>query len=417
MSALTLSGNEITDAVRLAGVQGDGRAYPDSSFYIGPAATNLVTNGGCETNATGYSVATGGETIARDTAQKKFGAASLKVTTVGLTNNEGERTNTITGLTAQTYTYGVWVLAPAGVAIRAQIDERDNTDTFIAASWTDITATGAWQRVSVTRTFTTGDRTRLRVIIPNDTTASTSFWVDGVGLVTGAVDIPYIETDGGTASRGASRVQMPVSSRTFSTTQGWVALRAQLFSIAANVGVFEFADDANNRILLYLSSATNVGLFRVGGGAGGGQGNKTMAWSPGDYVTIVGAWDSTGCKVALDGGVFGTRTASSTPTLTATSPEIGALTVSLGAGNGRLNGNAHWFACGSGVLVDADSVALHAFGNTDPTPQQLFSNLSAAARPTAVVPFNDATFSMLLAVPPARITGPWRVWPARRGRR
>ena len=43
------------------------------------ASTNIVTNGGLETNTTGW-VAQGTNTIARSTEQARSGAASLKVT-------------------------------------------------------------------------------------------------------------------------------------------------------------------------------------------------------------------------------------------------------------------------------------------------------------------------------------------------
>lgn len=52
-STLTVSGNEITDASRAAATAGDGRTA-DSSFGIWEATTNLVENGGLETNASGW---------------------------------------------------------------------------------------------------------------------------------------------------------------------------------------------------------------------------------------------------------------------------------------------------------------------------------------------------------------------------
>src|SRR3990167_8608460 len=76
---LTLSGNEITDAVRRAGVEGDGVSPSDFSLGIWEATTNLCTNGGFETNTTGWTTS-GTSTIERSTAQAKFGAASAKCT-------------------------------------------------------------------------------------------------------------------------------------------------------------------------------------------------------------------------------------------------------------------------------------------------------------------------------------------------
>jgi hypothetical protein len=53
-NAIAFSGNEITDTKRAANTQGDGRAAPDSSTGIWESTTNLVTNGGFESNTTGW---------------------------------------------------------------------------------------------------------------------------------------------------------------------------------------------------------------------------------------------------------------------------------------------------------------------------------------------------------------------------
>lgn len=68
---LTVSGKEMTDASRTAAIQGDGRTPPDSSVRIWEVTTNLVTNGGFETNATGW--VTTGATLATSAEQAKFG--------------------------------------------------------------------------------------------------------------------------------------------------------------------------------------------------------------------------------------------------------------------------------------------------------------------------------------------------------
>src|SRR3990167_6344341 len=73
---LTFTGGLITDAVRTTAVEGDGLT-PPAGVGIWPAATNLVTNGGFETNTTGW-VGTGGA-INRYTSAAKFGTASARV--------------------------------------------------------------------------------------------------------------------------------------------------------------------------------------------------------------------------------------------------------------------------------------------------------------------------------------------------
>src|SRR5437764_14635783 len=68
-------GDVINDADRALGIDGDGLVVPDSSYGLWRGSTNLITNGGFETNVTGWFGA--GCTISRDTGDFKFGSASL----------------------------------------------------------------------------------------------------------------------------------------------------------------------------------------------------------------------------------------------------------------------------------------------------------------------------------------------------
>ena len=85
MPELTVSGNEITDVVRLARVEGDGILAPDSSFGIWEATENLVPNGGLESGTVGWAGG-GTNTIESSTDQAKFGASSNKTTFVDNAN-------------------------------------------------------------------------------------------------------------------------------------------------------------------------------------------------------------------------------------------------------------------------------------------------------------------------------------------
>jgi hypothetical protein len=142
-TALTVSGNEITDARRTEGVGTNvvGHSYDartnDSSFGIWEATTNLFTNGGFETNTTGWQgYATGSlpiPTLTRDTAQKVFGAASLRVDTQGSNSTEGVISSLVPVTPGVTYTYSVWVLATAGQTIQLNLDWKTATSLFITS--------------------------------------------------------------------------------------------------------------------------------------------------------------------------------------------------------------------------------------------------------------------------------------------
>src|SRR3990167_7328432 len=109
---LTTSGNEITDAVRTTNTQGDGLTPPDSSYCIWQSTTNLNTNGGLETNTTGWT-ASSKSSLARSTEQAKFGTASCKGTvTLTATGNFG-LCNYLTTLTAAVHYASAWVYVPS----------------------------------------------------------------------------------------------------------------------------------------------------------------------------------------------------------------------------------------------------------------------------------------------------------------
>ena len=90
----TLSGNEITDITRRTNTQGDGLLPEQGSTGIWEATTNLVTNGGLESNTTGWNSGASfgtnaGATISRVASQRKFGGFSLEVITPGVASSEG----------------------------------------------------------------------------------------------------------------------------------------------------------------------------------------------------------------------------------------------------------------------------------------------------------------------------------------
>jgi hypothetical protein len=90
-SGLTVSGTVITDALRSQTTPAhfDGR-QPESSVGIWRGTTNLVTNGGFETNTNGWTG--GGATISRDTTRAVHGIACLRVVTNGGSGGQGATT-------------------------------------------------------------------------------------------------------------------------------------------------------------------------------------------------------------------------------------------------------------------------------------------------------------------------------------
>lgn len=164
-----------------------------------PAATNLITNGGAETNATGWVARNGSETVARSTAKSMFGSASVSVTLTAASVSEGVY-HAFTGAASTQYSGGLSVWVPVGISVK--IYGFDNVGSFVGG----MTAVGNndWQRLSVTWTTGAGAATfRLYARCETAAAAGVVYYVDGMQIEAGGYATPYIETNGGTAARTA----------------------------------------------------------------------------------------------------------------------------------------------------------------------------------------------------------------------
>lgn len=163
-------------------------------------ATNLVTNGGFETNTTDWAV-TANNTIARSTVQKNSGAASLLCTyqdQVGLARFPAT-------LTAAAHIFSAWVYIPTAWD-GGDILLNDNGDYAGATGTQQASANMAlrdqWQRLETDFTIVAGDLVgALHIRAASAPTAGRFIYVDDVQIELGAVATPYVATDGGSASR------------------------------------------------------------------------------------------------------------------------------------------------------------------------------------------------------------------------
>lgn len=378
--ALTVSGNEITDAVRATAAAGDGLASPDSSFGIWEATTNLCTNGGFESNTTGW---TG---VTRVTSQAKFGSASGEVSPGTAPASFG-----IT-LTAAAYTASCWIYIPAaydGTQVQiAFANFASATGTLTANA--NMAITDEWQKVDCPgATPNAGDLAGH--IVVQDTGAPTSaIYIDGVQVEAQPLATPYVETNGGTASRSNASVQIPVAGL-FTASQGWAAVRVRMgFSNSTEPAGFPYVmnwqDNTSNRIsMLYDGSSNTFGIQRYSGGVFTGS-SKAQALAIGDLITVVFAWESARLRVSVNGSVFSNNTAVTVPTLSATTAYI----LSSSGTSSHFDSDVFWLVCGRGTLTDADAAALDALGNTDPT----YSDLPVAADISAIVPFDSGAYTI-----------------------
>ena len=354
--------NAITDVTRLAGVEGDGAAYPDSSVGVWPAATNLVTNGGFETNTTGWAIKAGGETLARVTTTSKFGSACAQITLAGLLGYEGlAGIQNLALVNGTVYTAGAWVWCETGTL---NLRIRVINVASVAIGTTTFVATTTPQRVSVTVTATAD--TPFNVEILTNGAQTGRLRVDGVSCYASAIDMPYIETDGGTASRSAGSITA-IPAGVLDETQMWVMARIRVDSTQTGSGrIFSFGDSSNERLEMIITSTTNrTSTLRQTGGAGATASAASGTIAVGDAATYIGGWDANFCYAANNGAALTSAANTSIPTLSATDAALGKQGF---ASSGYPGVSLKWLAIGRAAPTDALSSLGYAWGNNDPLP-------------------------------------------------
>jgi hypothetical protein len=382
-SALTTSGNEITDALRALGVQGDGRSS-DSSFGIWRGVSNPLTNSGFETNAAGWATQVGTESLGAPAATgAKFGTKALPVTTPGGVGSEGVRSNSVTVTAAQTHTASIYVSGSGTVAL--SLNERDAADANVGETvGTSTVLTATPQRLTVSRAFGgTGVKARLKIVTQG--AQAVTFYVDAAQIDQNSLyATPYHHRDDAASAyvaRGAGRVQAPVS--LMGTTQGWFAARVRLgWSSAAVTGlgaqqfaVAEFGNLANTEgyELFYRAGTGDWRLRAISGGASVGDAQKIVAHNAGDIVTIIGYYKAGEIAVSVNGGAFTKAVPASTPAIVAGNFDIGNFST-----GSQFDGDVLWLACGTGTLTDADAATIHANLTTTPRPNGVNANGDAS---------------------------------------
>lgn len=366
--------NLITDDTRTTGTQGDGLAI-GSGAGVWPAATNLCTNGGGETNTTGWAIdAAKYNNISSSAGAAKFGSKSILASGVGSANNNFQNINfTYANAPIGTYTASAWFLAKNQTCPAAAIQLTNSTDGATTSSPTSV-GTGTWVKITVTKTTTSVEDLVLR-LYSNFAATSTGasgeidMYFDGIQLETGFIATPYIHTDGGTASRSAGSIAMPAG--VLDETQMWVALRGKhgWTTLPSTAPMFwSWGDSANERMLLYWVAATTIIVNRQTGGVGTGKSLTVSAPAIGDNFTLIGQWTATQVQGSYNGVALTGVPNNNIPSIASTTARIG--TQEPMASGRELGGGFLWFAAGRGALTDADAALFHSWGNNAPLPHQ-----------------------------------------------
>ena len=352
--ALTVSGNEMADTFgvsRKAGAAGDGKTFPDRSVGVWPAATNLCINGNATTNTTGVTDNSSTTTRAT-TGTVKFGSTCFNVVSSNLAANEGPSQAVNGGVGSTLYTVSVWAWLVSGAAtVRAVLS--DSVAGKQGSAGVVLTTTPV--RISVTAT--TGALGASVASYIETTVQAVGTWrIGGWQVETTNIATPYIETDGATATRSAGRIRFP-DVLGMDETAMFLACRFRYNYSGAQTTprfhvILSWTDNANEQVEL-IQDLTN-GTWRCTRYTAGAGAEATVAvgtWANGDEVTIVARWSATQVAVSINGGAFTAVGNTNIPTLTSTTPDIGANNETPGR---ELCGEIRFLAIGRGR--DADVV-------------------------------------------------------------
>lgn len=163
------------------------------------AATNLCTNGGFETNTTGWAATR--STVTRDTNDSKFGSACMSVVS---TDDFAYTRYTFSGLANGTYSLSLWEKGGGTPSDTAFINVGDGTTELLQIG--TFAGDADWTKKSGSFTVSGSPANIFVDLYSRFLGANGEMLWDGVQVETGSIATPYIETDGGTANRSAGPV-------------------------------------------------------------------------------------------------------------------------------------------------------------------------------------------------------------------
>jgi hypothetical protein len=398
-----------TDATRAAATDGDGIAA-EGSVGAWEATTNLITNGGCETNATGWNVQPIGTTISRVTTAPKFGSAHLQVVTPGSGANEGAY-HSFVAAGSVGHTVSAWVRRSTGGSTTLRITVRSSAGALVAAG-PDVVVGNTYVRLTLPNVALNNGTTYRLAVETSSTNQAATFYVDGAQAEAQPIATPYVETNGATAARTRTIVEGDASAAggpgwpgtdfgPFSPQQGWAhfCFRPEWSNVdnvhggARGPLLFSWYLSAAQRLEVYFKESTNnFQMERQNAFGTDFAATGAATFSPGDIVHVTVYWTPTEVGISLNGGAFSHFNGSHVPTLETSFFYLG----SSAAGGEELDGRIMWAALGLGRITNDDAAALASLGADDSGGLTRLmrgkSLLSEPAQPTVLWTADDATY-------------------------
>lgn len=257
----------------------------NNGVHMEESTTNLLTanQSSIEMDTIGFVATAPGITISRDITEHWHGSASLKVETPGVYAFEGFYAGGVSGLSGQVFTASAWVKAPNGVEMDVMI-RREGTTNLTRELFT---ATGVWQRVSMTLILD-ANTTDLRIYIRTGNAAQTiTFYVDGLAIEAKAYATSW--TLGGTTRQPDSLLEtlpQPLPDEWFYAT-AWKPDQASVIDRTNGIILAELYYDVNNRYYMGYSPVDDkFFLAKFYGGTYIDMFSATVSFSAGDTIAF-----------------------------------------------------------------------------------------------------------------------------------
>jgi hypothetical protein len=413
--AVVSSSYEISDAIRTAALYGDGLS-PESSYGIWSSSTNLVPNGGAETNTTGM-INEDNTTIGTGTNEGKFGSKSFEVTAtvavpgrspiIGVTDLAGSRIAVTASLP---YTFSLWMRMREDYGVKLgklRWIAYDGGGSQVGGGDVEsstLTLTTSYQKISLTATppVTT---TSLRLLAYCDTSASVSgeiYDIDGVQLEQSSFVTPYIETNGATATRPVANILVPSlfpgNISILNSERGSAVFRVRTGFANTTAGTFPLFIWGNQSDI-QLASYIQGGLLYLNREIGSIKTTSLGTFSAGTKFTLGVKWANNTLYTSINGSNWSSGTSISASPARILAPFI---TIGYFATNDGFSGDFFWSLLSENELSNSDLATLYALGDTDPT----WNTLPPSAGVTAVLPFSTDAFERKASKVAATLTFP-----------
>lgn len=169
-------------------------------------ANNIVPNPSFETDTSGWSSVQGTEILTRITtdAAPGYGTASLQVTTDG--SSEGPMSDLIAVSPSTSYEYSVWLKGTGNIYLQWHEYQADGLTSNGFNTGSTFALTNTWTQYTLTGT-TAATTANLKLLVVYIDATPTTFWVDGVSLLTSDFGLSSLAVGPIAARGGWSGVQ------------------------------------------------------------------------------------------------------------------------------------------------------------------------------------------------------------------